>query len=115
MAELTAHIHLDGSAIVVQAIREAMEHGKYIMLYLDEDCLQVSIFDKSEDEADAKEPGDGYAREPDPEVIFHESPKCRCYIESDGGRCMGTREMDRVNCGGDELKCDFREKEGTAT
>ena len=49
MAELTAHIHLDGSAIVAQAIRDAMEHGKYIMLYLDDDCLQVSIFDKSED------------------------------------------------------------------
>jgi len=50
MAQLTAHIHLDGSAIVAQAIREAMEQGKYIMLYLDDDCLQVSIFDKSEDE-----------------------------------------------------------------
>lgn len=50
MAQLTAHIHLDGSGIVAQAIREAMEQGKYIMLYLDDDCLQVSIFDKSEDE-----------------------------------------------------------------
>lgn len=49
MAELTAYLHLDNSTIVAQAIREAMEQGKYIMLYLSDDCLQVSIFDKIED------------------------------------------------------------------
>jgi len=55
MAELTAYLHLDNSTIVTQAIREAMEKGKYIMLYLDDDCLQVSIFDKSEDEEEVSE------------------------------------------------------------
>lgn len=49
MGELTAYLHIDNSAIVAQAIREAMEQGKYIMLYLSDDCLQVSIFDKSEE------------------------------------------------------------------
>lgn len=49
MAELTAYLHLDNSTIVAQAIREAMGQGKYIMLYLSDDCLQVSIFDKSDE------------------------------------------------------------------
>lgn len=57
MAELTAYLHLDNSTIVAQAIREAMEQGKYIMLYLSDDCLQVSIFDNSE-ESDEEVSGD---------------------------------------------------------
>ena len=39
-----------------------------------------------------------------------EKPKkvCSCYEVFDGhGRCIGTREKDRCECGGDVEKCDF--------
>lgn len=50
MAQLTAHIHLDGNAIVVQALKEAMEMGKHIMIYLDDESLNVTIFDQRDEE-----------------------------------------------------------------
>lgn len=33
-----------------------------------------------------------------------DNPKCHCW---DGGRCLGTKEIDFCNCGGDPQKCDF--------
>lgn len=33
--------------------------------------------------------------------------KCNCY---DNGKCIGTKEMDPCNCGGDRNKCDFYPK-----
>lgn len=34
-----------------------------------------------------------------------EETRCSCY--TDNGRCMGTKEVDLCNCGGDMRKCDF--------
>lgn len=32
------------------------------------------------------------------------------YIEVDRPYCMGTRELESCNCGGDKSKCDFYKK-----
>lgn len=37
---------------------------------------------------------------------------CNCYmrdgyIDGDGPRCMGTKEVDHCSCGGDKTRCDF--------
>lgn len=53
--------------------------------------------------------------------------QCNCYetrlepIETNSifqhtyGVCLGTKEVDRCNCGGDESKCDFYPKKRKAT
>lgn len=43
-----------------------------------------------------------------PDIIMnYASPLCGCYIIQDGGRCMGTKEIDLCNCKGIRSKCDF--------
>ena len=32
---------------------------------------------------------------------------CHCYDPIDGGRCHGTKEIDRCSCEGDRAECDF--------
>lgn len=37
---------------------------------------------------------------------------CNCYmrdgyVDGDGPRCMGTKEVEHCSCGGDKTRCDF--------
>lgn len=38
---------------------------------------------------------------------------CDCFIPHDGGRCTATKELDPVDCFGDESKCVYRNLFGT--
>ena len=48
----------------------------------------------------------GWAYIPDL-IMNYTSSKCGCYIDQDGGRCLGTKEIDVCGCKGNRSNCTF--------
>lgn len=40
-------------------------------------------------------------------ILNYLNPICGCYLNVDGGRCLGTKEIDSCNCSGNRSFCDY--------
>ena len=40
-------------------------------------------------------------------ILNYLSPVCGCYWDKDGGRCMGTKEVDVCDCEGYRSRCTY--------